>query len=825
MEQLETRALLANGAIPYPNVGQVAPTVQFTGAGRDVIAYYYGSDAGYANDVAMLVNGAMTSAGFVFPDHNTAQGASVDLGFAPAGARVVFEMQVFESYAVSLTSTPNLHYVGTQLYNLYSDPALNSLDHINHTYATSFTAADSANVGGLIPQGTYVAFEDEVNEVPGYTPIYSDLNYNDLDFVITNIGGGLVTTLSVPGPLGPGQASTLTLTYTNTSAAAMPAPLLVLNATQGENTGALLTLDPSLAGQGLNTATTPTGYSQAIQILASGATLGVLGPGESETVKVYYAGWLSTQWSSSAGQPLFTIGAVTAQDATSVDWAGQKSSFQPPSISDAAWNAIYANFTAQLGSTYGAYVQQLDADAQYLAGIGAAPTDYLAASGEDALDPSQLLGFEIQQASGYSPLSSLAGSTDADVATPGLPLSFTRTFMPGVIQRNQFGPFGWGWTDSWDTYLVPNSDGSVTVFEPGGGQRLFQPASGGGYTDQPGDHGTLAKLSGGGYTLTELDGQVTAYNANGKLNYVQDTNGNRITAGYTGGLLTSLAHSSGQFLTLSYNVAGLVSAITDSDGRTTTYSYDPTNQYLVSVTDFNGQTTSYSYDTGTSPTTAHALLAVTNPDGSHDYFSYDAQGRLADAHRDGGAEDTAFSYYEGQVTATDALGDATNYYFDDRGLLLQVENPLQSTVKYAYDSDLNLVSTTDAAGQTYRNTYNAQGNLLSSTDPLNEAVIYTYCSTDDRLASLTDAEFNTTLYGYNGSGDLTSTTYADGTVASVAYDPVGNVLGTTNANGQAISYTYLCPGQVGGADFVRPLGEPGSKGVGRFSFSHKSMAA
>ncbi len=202
------------------------------------------------------------------------------------------------------------------------------------------------------------------------------------------------------------------------------------------------------------------------------------------------------------------------------------------------------------------------------------------------------------------------------------------------------------------------------------------------------------------------------------------------------------------------------------------------------------------YNTGSNPTTANALLTVTNPDGSENFFSYDAEGRLADAHLNGGAEDTTFTYTEGQVTATDALGDATNYDFDDRGLLLQVENPLHSTVNYAYDNDLNLVSTTDAAGQTYTNTYDSNGNLLSSTDPLGDKVSYKYSSTDDRLASVTDAKGNSTQYGYNGKGDLTSTTYANGTVASVAYDPVGNVLSTTNANGQAISYTYDAAGNV-----------------------------
>ena len=360
-------------------------------------------------------------------------------------------------------------------------------------------------------------------------------------------------------------------------------------------------------------------------------------------------------------------------------------------------------------------------------------------------------------------MASLASATDAQVAAPGLSLSFARTFAPGILDRNQSGRLGWGWTDSWDTHVTVDSDGSVNVYEPGGSIRRFQPDSRGGYFAQAGDHGTLAARSGGGYTLTELDGQVTAYNADGSLAYVQDTNGNRITAGYTGGLLTSLTHSSGQSLTLAYNAAGLVSTITDSAGRTTTYNYDPTNQYLTSVVDFDGRTTSYTYDTGSNPATAHALLSVTHADGSHDYFSYDAQGRLADAHRDGGAEDTTFSYTEGAVAVADVLGDTTNYFFDNRGLLVQVQNPLQSTVSFAYDANLNLVQTTDAAGQTYTNKYDAQGDLLSSTDPLGHTVKYTYSATDDRLASVTDAKGNATRYGYDGKGNLTSTSYADGT--------------------------------------------------------------
>ena len=116
---------------------------------------------------------------------------------------------------------------------------------------------------------------------------------------------------------------------------------------------------------------------------------------------------------------IFSVGVLDNTNTQTIDWNSLKDSLRPASLSQAAWNAIYPNLTAQLGSTWGDYVQKLDADAQYLAGIG-----------ENVTDISQLFGFEVQQASGYSPLASLASATDAQVAAPGLSLSFARTFAP-----------------------------------------------------------------------------------------------------------------------------------------------------------------------------------------------------------------------------------------------------------------------------------------------------------------------------------------------------------------------------------------------------------
>ena len=64
----------------------------------------------------------------------------------------------------------------------------------------------------------------------------------------------------------------------------------------------------------------PAGYSQSVQILASGATPGVLAPGESVRVPVYYAGWNIIQWDFIDPVLNFSLKAIKSDDATAVDW-------------------------------------------------------------------------------------------------------------------------------------------------------------------------------------------------------------------------------------------------------------------------------------------------------------------------------------------------------------------------------------------------------------------------------------------------------------------------------------------------------------------------
>jgi RHS repeat-associated protein len=657
-------------------------------------------------------------------------------------------------------------------------------DSVQSNSPTNLTATF---VAGRVPSGTYTV---RITKTDGSSSELADS--------FTMIQGGeahLVTNLIAPSNVAIHLVpAVIEVEYSNTGTAAMPAPLLFLSATQGTNQAAFLTLDPTLVHSGIWNSAIPDGFFNSVQLLASGANPGWLQPGESIQVPVYWAGWLQSEWNSDL-PIVFHLSAVHADDARPTDWNALNDSLRPSSIAPDAWNALYPNLVAQLGSTWGQYVTRMDADAAYLAGLG-----------EKVTDLSKLFGSEILQANGLSPLGNLASATDASVAAPGLALSVDRVFSTSIIARNQVGPFGagWWWSHGWQRTLSVQSDGTVVIADGDGTQRRFQPDQRGGYFDQPGDHATLTKLASGGYTVTETDGLVTSFDPAGQVDYVQDTNGNRITAGYTDGLLASLTDSSGQSLQIAYNGAGRIIRITDpASGRIATYTYDTSNQHLLTAADFDGLTATYTYDTGSNLATDNALLSATSPAGTHQYFTYDTQGRLADTRRDDGAQDVTYSYGPaGEVSATDADGGTTTYSFDANGLVAKVEDALQHVVLYSHDASFNLVQVIDPTGGLYKFAHDSSGNLIGTTDPLGHTETFGYAGPFNRLTSSTDQNGNTTRYGYDPLGNETSTTYTDGSVEQMTYDALGEPKTLTNRRGHAVKYQYDTSGRIAYATFA-----------------------
>ena len=159
----------------------------------------------------------------------------------------------------------------------------------------------------------------------------------------------------------------------------MPAPLVEVTIAQTHADGttdqeALLTLDPSLVTQGLWTATLPAGFSNTIQFLASGANPGVLEPGESIQVPIYYAGW-EQPWDNTYPDFQYEYGVEQTTDTTPIPWDTVQQEFQPADLDTTAWDAVLPGVETLVGNTWGDFVRALDDNASYLGHLGEDVTD------------------------------------------------------------------------------------------------------------------------------------------------------------------------------------------------------------------------------------------------------------------------------------------------------------------------------------------------------------------------------------------------------------------------------------------------------------------
>ncbi len=691
------------------------------------------------------------------------------------------EFQSSTAYQIQFISSGGTVYPASPLYlaptHLGEQPRLIEKGGTNPPPSLSATLP-----AGALPAGTYSV---RITDSQGHS--------QTMPAALTVTGGGagvLSTSIDLAAPLGYHQASTVYVTYSNIGTAPMPAPLLVLTATQGGLQGGFFGLQPRLAGLGYFSSSEPAGFSTSVQFLASGAVPGVLAPGESVTVPVYYGGW--NQDLKDTSQPVeFTLGALEATNTATIDWSSLEAGIRPGTIDQAAWGAIFPNLTASLGSTWGQYLQTLDADAVYLAAMGQ-PTD----------DLGRLLTFEIEKADAVYTAATLASVVDDDLPAPGMDLTFSQSYQQAISGRYAEGILGYGWTTNWDISAATQPNGDVLI-DDDGTSTYFSQLPDGTFSPQPGSEGeTLTATGGGAYRLVGPDGTVDQFNANGTLAYVEDTHGNRITASYNAaGLLASLTHSNGEFIDLAYNAAGRLASLTDSAGRTETYAYDPTGQFLTSYADELGITT-YSYATGGPAARDNALAEVAYPDGTHTYFGYDSQGRLDDVHVDGGQEDRTWSYLSpGGYVTTDADGNQTTVYFNLDGEPAEIIDPLGNVTHYDYDSNLNLAEVIGPGGVTALATYDANGDVTSVTDPLGLTTQFTH-DANNNLTSYTDAKGNTTSYAYDAQNDLLSVTNADGSERQATYNPLGEATQYVNANGQAIGVTYNAQGLVATESFA-----------------------
>ncbi len=355
------------------------------------------------------------------------------------------------------------------------------------------------------------------------------------------------------------------------------------------------------------------------------------------------------------------------------------------------------------------------------------------------------------------------------------PIYFERYYNSSLTAEGQVASaLGANWMHNYD--LTLSSDGALARVTYYYGQSIRFTKSGGAWTQasmDPFDYQLLQ--SGTTYRMLDPFAHLvyTFDGATGKLQSVQDRNGNAQTLTYTGGRLTRVADGMGASLDFSYNTGGALTRVADQTGRSFAFNY--TQGVLTAAADGAGQTTVFSYSS-----TGALLTAYRLPHDNVPYTNtYDSNGRVV-SQRDAAGNVSSFTY-------NPALGAST------------MSNPLLQVSRYTH-ANRNQTREVDPAGNVTTMTYDTRNRQISRTDAAGNVTTFSF-HPDGLVRSVTSAD-GTTSYFYASSQvngftyqDLTTVSYPDGSSESFEYDQSGNVITRVSRTGQRWTSTYNSHGQ------------------------------
>lgn len=281
------------------------------------------------------------------------------------------------------------------------------------------------------------------------------------------------------------------------------------------------------------------------------------------------------------------------------------------------------------------------------------------------------------------------------------------------------------------------------------------------------------------------------------------------STGYVASDTQALGQPEEQTATYTYYSDNLVSSVTDSLGRTTSYDYDRDGN-VKRITRLDG--TPDAVTTGITYGAFDQVASITDPLTHITTFGHDSQGNLTSitdplqhtivsmgyngfgqlaSVTDPLNNTIQFGYFGADLTSiTDPVGNSTAQFFDYAGRLLQATDAQGNLTQYQYNN-LNLVTqVTDAQGDPTTFSYDPNGNLLSLTDANQHTTNWTYDNMD-RVQTRTDPLLRGESFSYDLMGNLVSSTDRKGQVTSLSYDPLNRLTlagYNTVVNGGVTSY-------------------------------------
>jgi RHS repeat-associated core domain len=332
---------------------------------------------------------------------------------------------------------------------------------------------------------------------------------------------------------------------------------------------------------------------------------------------------------------------------------------------------------------------------------------------------------------------------DEDASLGGL--SFHRYYNShAAVSSSHIGAH---WRHSFDRsleYLSSSTMSTATVFRPDGLQVIFTLQNGQWRTDPDvADRLTTQTNAAGALTgWLYFDASTRyqeAYNANGNLLSITDTNGQVTTLAYSttstpasvapsAGLLLTVTDPRGRSLNFTYNAQGSVATVTQPDGGVLGYAYD-TNGNLVTVTYPDTKTRQYVYNESTLTGGSNLPSALTgdiDESGSRlTSIGYNSLGQATMSTLPGGVDRTQVVYNSNSTTSvTYPTGaQATLSFVVPNGSVhtSTVSAPCgvgcgQPNAAATFDSNGYVASTTDFNGNVTTMVHDANGLLDQEID-------------------------------------------------------------------------------------------------------------
>jgi RHS repeat-associated protein len=269
------------------------------------------------------------------------------------------------------------------------------------------------------------------------------------------------------------------------------------------------------------------------------------------------------------------------------------------------------------------------------------------------------------------------------------------------------------------------------------------------------------------------DSTFTTYNTWGQATLITDTLGHQIDMTYVGPNLVAIAGNGGRSFQIDYqDQAGwkqMVSSITQSGALTTTLTYDVKGD-ITAITDADGRSLIVHYDAVGRP------IQLVDPVGFTTTLEYDAQDNVL-----------KLTEWTGDEQATPRT---SSFAYDAVGNVLTTTNPLDQVTSYRYDPLNRLVEQTLADTSVIGFRYDDHTATFGLTPP--DQPEHTL-SANSLLAQYAPPAIGgaqvSTSYTYNLLNQLVGIERPDGLDLSVQYDLLGRTTAITQPNG-VLSVTY-----------------------------------